>query len=79
VQTLMKVVRETILEIPGLGKRIKQAREADPRSLKEIAHAANMSPMNWYRIESEEQALPEPTLRKIEEVLGANFGVKFDD
>ncbi|WGV29129.1 helix-turn-helix domain-containing protein [Halotia branconii] len=79
VQTLMKVVRETILEIPGLGKRIKQARENDPRSLKEIAAAANMSPMNWYRIESEEQALPEPTLRKIEEVLGVDFEVQFDD
>ena len=37
-----------------------------------------MSQMNWYRIEKEEQDLPEPTLLKIEEVLGVNFGVKFD-
>lgn len=79
MQTLMKVVRETIVEVPGLGRRIKEVREADPRSLKEITALANMSPMNWYRIEAEEQALPERTLRKIEQVLGVNFGVNFDE
>jgi transcriptional regulator with XRE-family HTH domain len=74
----MKVVRETVIEVPGLGRRIKEAREADPRSLKEIAGLADMSPMNWYRIEAEEQALPEERLRKIERALGIDFGVHFD-
>jgi hypothetical protein len=38
-----------------------------------------MPSMNWYRIEAEEQTLPEETLQKIEEVLGVDFGVVFDD
>ncbi|MUL39445.1 transcriptional regulator [Gloeocapsopsis sp. AAB1 = 1H9] len=75
----MRVERRIIVEAPGLGAQIKAARESDPRSLKDIASAANMSSMNWYRIEAEEQTLPEETLRKIEEVLGVDFGVVFDD
>lgn len=78
-QDLMKVVRKTVIEIPGLGQRIKQAREADPRSLKAIAGSAGMTPMNWYRIEAEDQELPEETLRKVEAALGVDFGVKFGD
>ena len=39
-----------------------------------------MTPMNWYKIEAEEtKGLPIETLRKIEELLGVDFGVKFDD
>jgi transcriptional regulator with XRE-family HTH domain len=79
VQDLMKVVREIIVDAPGLGQRIKDARESDPRSLRAICEAVGMSQMNWYRVEAEKQTLPEPTLRKIEEVLGVDFGVKFDD
>lgn len=78
-KVLMKVVRKTVLEVPGLGQRIKQAREADPRSLKALAESAGMTPMNWYRIEAEEQELPEDTLRKIEQALGIDCGVKFND
>ena len=78
-QELMKVVRKIVIEVPGLGQRIKEAREADSRSLKTIAGAAGMTPMNWYRIESEEQELPEETLRKVEAALAINFGVSFND
>ncbi len=78
MQTLMRVIRETIIDAPNLGQKIKQTREADPRSLKSICEAVGMSQMNWYRIEREEQDLPELTLRKIEDVLGVNFGVNFD-
>jgi transcriptional regulator with XRE-family HTH domain len=77
--TLMKVERRKIIPVPGLGERIKVAREADRRSLREICSAAGMSTMNWYRIENEEQTLPEETLRKIERVLGVDFGVRFDE
>lgn len=76
---LMKVVRKVVIESPGLGQKIKAARDADPRSLKAIAEAAEMTPMNWYRIESEGQELPEETLRKMEAALGISFGVKFND
>ena len=75
----MKVVRKTVLKVSGLGQRIKQAREADPRSLKTLAKSAGMTSMNWYRIEAEDQELPEETLRKVEAALGIDFGVKFND
>ncbi len=76
--TLMKIVKTASIEVPGLGERIKQARKGDSRSLKEIAEAAGMTPANWHRIESEEQALPLDTFRKMEEVLDKDFGVEFD-
>ena len=75
----MKVRKVIEIEVPKLGSRIRQAREADSRSLAEICRQMPMSTMNWYRIESEEtKALPVETLERIEEVLGVNFGVKFD-
>ena len=79
MQILMRVIRETIIDTPNLGQKIKEAREADPRSLKFICETVGMSQMNWYRIEKEDQDLPELTLRKIEDVLGVDFGVKFEE
>lgn len=74
----MKVRRTIDIEIPGLGKRIRQAREADRRSLAEICRQIPMTTMNWYKIESEEtKALPIETLHRIEEVLNVDFGIKF--
>lgn len=76
----MKVRRTTDKEAPGLGRRIKKAREASERSLESICKEAGMSRVYWYDIENEKvrQALPEETLRKIEKVLGVDFGVDFD-
>lgn len=75
----MKVRKVIEIEVPKLGDRIRQAREADSRSLAEICRQIPMSTMNWYRIEAEEtKALPVETLQRIEEVLGVDFGVKFD-
>jgi len=75
----MKVRKVIEIEVPKLGDRIRQAREVDSRSLAEICRQMPMSTMNWYRIESEEtKALPVETLQRIEEVLGVDFGVKFD-
>lgn len=74
----MKVRRTIDVEIPGLGKRIRQAREADKRSLAEICRQIPMTTMNWYKIESEEtKALPIETLQRIEEVLKVDFGINF--
>ncbi|MTJ47952.1 helix-turn-helix transcriptional regulator [Dolichospermum sp. UHCC 0259] len=74
----MKVRRTIDIEIPGLGKRIRQAREADKRSLAEICRQIPMTTMNWYKIESEEtKALPIETLQRIEEVLKVDFGINF--
>ncbi len=79
-QTLMKVRKTIDIEVPGLGEKIRKARESDSRSLAEICRQIPMTPMNWYKIEaSETKALPIETLRRIEEVLGVDFGVSFDD
>lgn len=75
----MKVERTLSVDVPGLGQKIKQAREADPRSLTAICALAGMSSANWYRIENEDtKVLPEETLRKIEQVLQIDLGVTFD-
>ena len=66
------------IDVPGLGAKIKEVRETDSRSLKAIYEAVGMSQMNWYRIEEEKQSLPLETLRKIEEVLGVDFGVNLE-
>jgi transcriptional regulator with XRE-family HTH domain len=76
----MKVRRVDDREFPGLGDRIRRAREADARSLAELCRQTNMTTMNWYRIEAEEtKALPLETLRRMEAVLGVNLGVTFPD
>jgi transcriptional regulator with XRE-family HTH domain len=71
----------TDIEVTGLGDKIKTARESDPRSLSEICRALDMSRTYWYKIEGEKVdgvSLPEDTLRRIEAVLGVDFGVSFD-
>ena len=76
----MKVRRITDIDIPELGQKIKQARKKDPRSVTDICSQVGMTTSNWYRIETEKtETLPEDTLKKIEEVLGVDFGVRFDD
>jgi len=74
-----RVIKETI-ESDGLGARIRRAREADPRSLSELARLAGISRSFWYQVEHESVlgGISESTLRKIEEVLGVDFGVQFD-
>jgi transcriptional regulator with XRE-family HTH domain len=77
----MKVRRTIEKEVPRLGQKIKQAREADDRSLEAICSEVGISRVYWYDIESERvrSALPEETLRKIEKALGVDLGVKFND
>lgn len=75
-QSLMQIRKEVIIEAPGLGERIKEARKASPQTLKTLAKLADMHPVNWYRIEEEKQVLPIETLRKMEAVLGVDFGIE---
>ncbi|MDJ0593071.1 MAG: helix-turn-helix transcriptional regulator [Pleurocapsa sp. MO_226.B13] len=76
----MKIRKNIDVEVPGLGEEIRKARKLDRRSLIQICELVDMTPMNWYKIEAEEtKALPIETLRKIEAVLGVDFGVKLDD
>lgn len=77
----MKVRRTVDREVVGLGQKIKQAREADGRTLEAICAEVGISRVYWYDIEAEKvrSSLPEEMLRKIETVLGVDFGVNFDD
>ncbi|WP_349262717.1 helix-turn-helix transcriptional regulator [Allocoleopsis sp.] len=72
----LKIIKVIEVDVPGLGQRIKQARENDHRTLKAICEAAGMSPQNWSRIEKESQAVPIEVLRRIEAALGKEFGVE---
>ncbi|MBW4599707.1 hypothetical protein DSM106972_094460 [Dulcicalothrix desertica PCC 7102] len=75
----MIVRKVTDIKVPGLGEKIKEARLTDRRSLAEICRQIPMSPVNWYKIESEEtKALPIETLRRIEEVLNIDLGVRME-
>ena len=69
------------VEIPDLGKRIKEARETDPRSVAKLAKTVGISRNYWYQLEAEAVlgGVAEDTIRKIEEVLNADFGISFDD
>ena len=74
----MEVVRTIRVQVPGLADKIKSARIKDSRSITRICAEADMTTSNWYRIESGKQSIPLETLRKIESVLGVDFGVSFD-
>lgn len=73
-----RVIRQE-LEIQGLGQRIKAARQSDPRSLTALSKAVGVSRSYWYALEKDSvpDGLAEGTLRKIEAVLGVDFGITF--
>lgn len=83
VSETVKVIRTLELEVPDLGKRIKEARNKikneKGKTITDLASASGMSAQNWYRIENERQTLPEETLRLMEAALECSFGVSFDD
>jgi transcriptional regulator with XRE-family HTH domain len=67
------------VDAPGLGEKIRLAREADTRPVTQLAKAAGISRNYWYQLETESVmgGISEETLRKIEQVLGKDFGVTF--
>ena len=76
----VKRVVEIIHDFPGLGQRIRQAREHDERSLSEICRDCGISRSYWYQLEGEDMRSPatEEIIRKIEGALGIELGVNFD-
>ncbi|NJR71001.1 MAG: helix-turn-helix transcriptional regulator [Synechococcales cyanobacterium CRU_2_2] len=76
----VKRVVETVAEFPGLGERIKSAREADARSLSQICRETGISRSYWYQLEGEDLRSPatEEIIRKVESALGVDLGVAFD-
>lgn len=77
----VKRVRTNIIDFPGLGKRIKEAREKDDRSLIQICKECDISRSYWYQLEAEDMrsAVTEEIIRKIETILNVDLGVNFDD
>jgi len=77
----VKRVTETVREFAGLGERIRVARERDGRTLTAIAKACNLSRQYWYQLESEKVTAPitEDVVRRIEQGLGVDLKVKFED
>lgn len=73
-----RIVKQEV-DIPGLGDRIRQARDSDGRSLTQLAKLVGISRNYWYQLEAESVlgGVAEDTVRKIEEVLGVNFGISF--
>ncbi|MBL1177630.1 MAG: helix-turn-helix transcriptional regulator [Pantanalinema sp. GBBB05] len=76
----MRIRRSIDVEIEGLGEKIKKARKADGRPVEVLAGEAGISRAYWHDIEAERvrDALPEETLRKVEQVLNINLGVEFE-
>jgi transcriptional regulator with XRE-family HTH domain len=72
----MKIRINRTIIVKGLGRAIRKARKADVRTLKELAALIDVTTQTWDRIEREQQSISIERLRKIEEVLGKDFGVK---
>ncbi|MUG99814.1 transcriptional regulator [Scytonema sp. UIC 10036] len=72
---------EVIGEFPGIGQKIRNARESDTRSLSQICRECGISRTYWYQLENENLLAPatEEIIRKIEKVLSVDLGVKFDN
>jgi transcriptional regulator with XRE-family HTH domain len=77
----VKRVQEIVIDFPGLGQRIRHAREQDDRSLSQICRESGISRSYWYQLESEDLRSPatEEIIRKVEQVLGVDLGVTFGD
>ena len=69
------------IDVPNLGEKIKQARGASNRSLTQLSKEVGISRNYWYQLESENVlgGVAEDTLRKIEQVLDTDFGVRFEE
>lgn len=77
----VKRVIEVVREFPELGKRIREARERDERSLSRICRECGVSRSYWYQLESGDLRSPatEEIIRKIEKALTVDLGVSFND
>jgi transcriptional regulator with XRE-family HTH domain len=62
------------VDIPGLGKKIKEIREAKNMTPTQLAALAGMSSANLYRIESETtKSIPRETLKALGDALGVDL------
>lgn len=75
-----RIVKQEI-DVPSLGEQLKAARIKSGRPITQLAKDAGISRHYWYQLEAEAVlgGVAEDTLRKIEQVLGIDFGVKFEE
>lgn len=75
-----RIVKQEV-DINNLGDRIKEARLKSDRSLSQLAASVGISRNYWYQLEAEAVlgGVAEDTLRKIEQALGVDLGVRFDE
>jgi transcriptional regulator with XRE-family HTH domain len=75
-----RIVKKEV-DAPDLGARIKKARENSGKAVTKLAKEVGVSRHYWYQLEAEAVlgGMSEETLRKVESVLGVDFGVQFDD
>ena len=74
----MKIRITRDVEIPGLGAKIKAARDADQRPVGELARLAGISRGYWYDLEAEKfrAAVPLATIQAVADVLGIELGIE---
>jgi plasmid maintenance system antidote protein VapI len=69
-----KVIKREI-EVVGLGARLKNAQAGSSYSVRSLAAALKISPKYWYLLVNETEDLAWDLLKRIEAVLGVDFGV----
>ena len=77
------IIREVVKReqaVPGLGEKIKRAQVDSGVSIEKLIRAINISRTYWHRIVGDEDmVLSVELLRQIEDFLGINFGVDFEE
>ena len=75
-----RVVQVTEVDDPDLHLRIEQAQKKSGLNVSEVCRRLGLSRTYWYKIVNDNvrDGLSEATLRKIEEILDVDLGVKFD-
>ena len=76
----MRIRQIKEIEVKGLGEIIKAARLNSRKSLEEICKEVGVSRTYWYDLEKEtlKGTLSVENLKRIEEALDIDLGVKFD-
>ena len=80
---MIKIVRQIVIDVPGFGKRLKEAREKSGKSAQVLATEAKISTAYWYALEKadgdKDISVSEEILKNIERVTNIDFGVQFDE